>query len=152
VYFNKNEKVASLNITAFKYIKVLNIHTIDNSFTKFSLNNKIVNMKKPSKNIDILLILRNINFTKVIQLGDFGIKNQNNCYIALLQNTITNTIYTYLGKSGSKIKLKNYLIINQEHGNINYYMKIVEVINLIVVLKILLLMVMENIKNVKIKK
>jgi hypothetical protein len=150
MYFNFKNKYFSFNITIFKYINLIKINSIENSKDKFMVNGKEKKFKMPSKNVNLGLIIKNINFTKIIQLCDYGIENQRNLYILIAQNVITNTLYDYIRIRRSCIKLKNYSIINYEHDNLNYYFKIEEVINLITIIKILFLTLKEEV-NVKVK-
>lgn len=89
---------------------------------------------------------------KIIQLSDFGVKNQNNAYAALTQNAFTTAFYKFLQINGNYCKLRNYTVINEEHEYIRYYAKAVTIINLNVILKIFTIIIMEKLNEIKNKK
>lgn len=89
---------------------------------------------------------------KIIQLSDFGMKNQSNAYAALAQSGFTTAIYKFLQMNGNYSKLRNYTILNEEHSAIRYYSKTVTIINGFVVLKILSIFLMEKLYEFKNKK
>ena len=45
------------------------------------------------------------------------------------------------------MQVKNYVILNEEHGNIKYSAKVVSVINLIAALKILCILLLERVNE-----
>jgi hypothetical protein len=152
VYINTAERYASINVTAYRYLKLFNVNTVNNSFEKMQINGKEkkLNFKILKKNS--YKIFNNLCFYKIIQLTDYGLNNSNNAYVALLQNGMTNAAYSFIKLSGSKTKLKNYTILNQTHDSINYYLKVVEIINLLVLAKIFIILISEKIKYDKNKK
>jgi hypothetical protein len=137
VYVDKAERYASLNVTAYRYFKIANINTVKNSLNKMQINGKESSLggKLMLKNANV--IFNNLCLLKIVQLCDVGINDGNNANFALIQNKLSNIIYTYIELSGGKTKLKNYEILNYTHDNIHYYLKIVGVVNIIVILKII---------------
>ena len=69
-------------------------------------------------------------------MGDFGLQNQGNAYAVLAQHSITQAVYTFVKVNGGKTKLKNYVVLNGEHSHINYCLKLVGVINLMVLIRL----------------
>jgi hypothetical protein len=89
-------------------------------------------------------IFNNICINKIVQLADIGVQSDSNIYIALCQNTITNGIYSFIKANGGRTKLKNLVILNYEHNQINYYAKLVGIINLVVIAKIIFILITEK--------
>lgn len=145
VYVNTSERYASLNVSVYRYFKLLNANTIKNSIDRMQINGK-------DKKVDLgfiksksLKIFNNICFLKIVQLADFGITKDKGVYIALFQRTFTNVAYSFIEGNGGRTKLKNYTILNREHDDVFYYAKIVSVINFVVIIKILFMLIMEKI-------
>ena len=84
-------------------------------------------------------ILDNLCLFKLIQLSDFGLKGEACAYGAIAQSAITLPLYKYLELSGSACKLRNYVILNREHGDVKYCAKAVAVINFVAAIKIILI-------------
>ena len=92
--------------------------------------------------INWLKIYNNLCITKIVQLGDYGIQNPNNVYVALANNAFTNALYTFVKiNGGRKTKLKNYTILNYEHAHVHYYLKLAGVINVITLAKLFTLFI-----------
>ncbi|MCD7729662.1 MAG: hypothetical protein LUI60_07115 [Clostridia bacterium] len=144
-YANTEIKYASLNFCLFRIIRFLNINTADEG-EKMQINGKDtqINIASFFKNGKILL--DNVCVFKIIQLSDYGLKNQNNAYVALAQSAATLPLYKYLQCTKSKCKLKNYVILNTEHSELRYSAKVVCVINLLAALKILFIIFKEGSK------
>lgn len=147
VYVNTGEKYASLNVSAFRLIRIFNANTIKNSPNKMQINgrDRKVNLNfvksKPLKIFNSLCLL------KVVQLGDFGLLSDSSIYFALGQNVLSNAVYSFIEANGGRTKLKNYTVLNREHGKVVYYAKIVGVINLITVTKIIFMLLTEKINE-----
>ena len=113
-----------------------------------------INGKNKKMNLDILKInfyriFNKLCIHKIVQLSDFGIKNQDHAYVALAQYSLTTAIYKFLEINGNYCKLKNYTVLNEEHSYIRYYAKAVTVINVFVIVKILLIIEMEKLNELK---
>ena len=147
IYINSRERYASINVVLYRLIKVFNINTIKNSFDKMQVNGKDkkidAGVARLFKN-NVLKIYNNITFTKMIQLGDYGIAGNNGAYVAVTQHAMTQAIYSFVVQNGGRVKLKNYIVFNKEHDKIIYYAKISGVINLLSVMKIILVLIMEK--------
>ena len=109
-----------------------------------------------NKNVDIDIIKTNfykffnkLCIQKVVQLTDFGLQKDSNAYAAIIQNGITTAVYSFLKINGNSSKLKNYVIMNEEHSSIRYYAKAVTIINILVLTKILLTFLTEKIYALK---
>jgi len=51
--------------------------------------------------------------------------------------------------NGNYCKLRNYTIFNEEHSEIHYYLKAVTILNLAVVAKIMFILIMEKLNELK---
>ena len=152
IYVNTEEKYASINATAFRYIKLFNINTVKNKPNEIQMNGKNKKMDLNFFQINFYRIFNQLCIHKVVQLSDFGLKNQNNAYAALIQNGITVTAYKFLQMNGNSSKLKNYTVLNEEHSSIRYYAKAVTIINALVIIKILIIYLTEKLYEFKNKK
>lgn len=149
IYVNTEEKYASINVTIFRYIRIFNANTVKNKPGKMQINGKEKKMDYKSLKLSFYKIFNMLCIYKVIQLSDYGMRNEKNAYAALAQNGITTTAYKFLQINGNCTKLRNYTILNEEHSSIRYYAKAVTVINLMVVTKIILFIIMEKINELK---
>ena len=149
VYVNTEEKFASANVTLFRFFRIYNINSVKNSPNEMQINGKNRKMDKDILKINFYRIFNKLCIHKIVQLSDFGVKNQDNAYVALAQNGLTTAIYKFLQINGNYCKLKNYTVLNEEHSYIRYYAKAVTVINVLVILKILLIFAMERLNEHK---
>jgi len=152
VYITTQQPYASLNISLFRIIPVFNLNTVKNDVTKMNVNGNEKKLSATVINKNALKIFNNLCITKVVQLSDFGLKNQSNVYLAFTQNCLTQAAYAFIRANGGKVKLRNYTLFNYEHENINYYLKLVGVINLITVSKIIMILIWEKLNEYKNKK
>ncbi len=144
LYINTADKYASINAGVFKF-NFFNANTIEDDPTGMQINGKNKKINAKSFNLSVYKIFNQLCIYKIVQLGDFGMKNQNNAYVALAQYGFTTAIYKFIQMNGNYCKLRNYTIFNEEHSGIRYYAKAVTIINLIVVAKIILIIIMEKI-------
>ncbi len=144
VYADSGKKYASVNFCIYRFLRFLNINSAEDGHS-MQINGKDAEIDIPLAMKDAKIALDNTCLFKIIQLSDYGMLRESNTYAALLQGAITFPLYTYLKRSGSKCKLKNYTIFNMEHSELEYAAKVVSVINLIVAIKILIIMLMERI-------
>ncbi len=149
VYVNTQEKYASINVSAYRLIRLANVNTIKNKPDKMMINGKEKKMNLSFVKSKSLKIFNNLCLTKVIQLSDFGLMNEYSATAALVQNSLTKALYFFIKENGGKTKLKNYIVLNYNHGSVNYYLKLVGIINLLTVGKIILMLIMEKLKDVK---
>lgn len=152
IYINTEEKYASINITLFRFIKLYNINTVKDKPNSIELNGKSKNISLVSIKTDFYRIFNKLCIYKVIQLSDFGVKNQSNAYAVLAQHGITTALYKLIQTNGNYSKLRNYIVLNEEHSTIRYYAKAVTIINLLVIIKIFLILILEKLNEFKIKK
>lgn len=148
IYISTGQKYAGVNISIYRYFTILRFNTDK----KFEFIDKNVMKKQMNTTLNWLTVYNNLCITKIVQLADFGLKKENNAYIALGQNAVTNALYSFVKINGGRTKLKNYAILNSEHSEVNYYLKLVGVINLIVVTKLLLIYLWSKINEQQIKK
>ncbi len=133
VYASTAEKYAGINITVYRLFTVLNLNTAQNPLRKDKDDKSDTKIVTPS---NWLTLFNNLCITKIVQLGDYGLQNPDNAYVALANNAVTNAVYTFVELNGGKTKLKNYAVLNFEHGQVNYYLKLAGVINVITLLKL----------------
>ena len=135
VYVSSAEKYASVNVTLYRLFTVLNFNTEkkpepDDGKDGDSNGGKLMTP------VNWLEIFNNLCITKIVQLGDYGLQNPDNAYIALANFAVTDAVYTFVKLNGGKTKLKNYSVLNYEHPHVNYYLKLTGVINLITLAKL----------------
>lgn len=149
VYINSGEKYAGLNVTLYSVIRIFNVNTVKNSVNKMQINGKEKEVSPSLVNKNAVRIFNKLCLTKIVQLTDVGLRNDKNCYIALAQSSISQAVYAFVRINGGRTKLKNYIVLNEEHGDIIYYMKVVGIINLITVSKIITLLITEKFNELK---
>lgn len=148
IYINSSDHYAGVNVLLYRFIRVFNINTIKDSFDKMQINGKDKKIDADVAGVlksNALKIYNNITFTKIVQLGDYGIASNGGAYAAAAQHALTQVIYSFVVLNGGRSKLKNYIVLNKEHDNIIYYAKISGVINLLSIMKIILILIMEKI-------
>lgn len=141
---NTDDKYGSINIILYRYLKLININTVKDRPNEFQFNGKSKQMSVEILKHNFYKIFDKICFYKLIQLSDYGLKNQSNVYAALVQNCFSTGIYKFLQANGNYSKLRNYIVLNNEHSTIRYYAKIVTILNLYVLAKIFFIILMEN--------
>ncbi|MDE7439751.1 MAG: hypothetical protein K2N23_04515 [Clostridia bacterium] len=149
IYINTEEKYASINVTIFRYIRIYNINTVKDKPKEMQVNGKSKNISWDMLKLNFYKIFNKLCIHKVVQLTDFGVKKQSNAYAALAQHGITTAAYKFLQVNGNTVKLRNYMVLNEEHSAIRYYAKAVTIINLFVVVKIILVILMEKLNELK---
>ncbi len=149
IYVNTEEKCASINVTLYRFIKVYNVNTVKDMPNKMQVNGKNKDINFKTFKLNFYKIFNMLCICKVVQLSDFGMKNQNNAYVALAQNGVTTAAYKFLQMNGNYCKLRNYTIINEEHSSIRYYAKAVTVVNILVITKIFLIYILEKLNELK---
>ena len=128
------------------------MNTIKNKPTEIELNGKSKQMNLESIKLNLFKILNKLCLYKLIQLSDYGLKNQNNAYAALAQSAFSTAIYKFIQINGNYAKLRNYTVLNEEHSSIRYYAKAVTILNGLVILKIIIIIIMEKLNAFKNKK
>lgn len=144
IFISTEKPYASLNVSIYRLIPILNVNTVANSFTEMDVNGKKKKMDKSSINKNALKIFNNLCITKIVQLGDFGLKKTSNVYAAFAENCLTQALYAFVRVNGGRTKLRNYVLLNYEHEHVTYYMKLVGVINLLTISKIISLLILEK--------
>ncbi len=149
IYINSEKKYASINIGLYRFFNFLNLNTVENKPGEMQINGK-------NKKLDLSVIkpaaykiFNKLCVYKIVQLGDFGLKNQNNAYAALSVNALTGAVYKFIRINGGCTKLRNYTVLNESHPYVRYYCKTVTVLNFMVVGRIILLLISEklHVKN-----
>lgn len=151
VYLNTGKKYASFNAGVYK-INFFNVNTVENKPYEMQVNGKNKKIDAKKFKLNYYKIFNCLCIYKVVQLGDYGIQKDVNVYAALAQSSFTTAIYRFLQINGNYGKLRNYVVLNEEHSEIRYYAKAVTVINLIVVAKIISIIIMEKIHAHKAQK
>lgn len=141
-FADSSEKFASTNFCVYRFIRFLNVNTEEGGAVK--VNGKDMKINPLIAARDAKVAFDNLCVFKIIQLSDFGLLNQANAYAALGQSAVTFPLYSYIAKRGSSCKLKNYVILNFEHGDIFYTAKVVSVLNIVTALKIIFLLLRER--------
>lgn len=144
VYVSSAEKYASINVTLYRLFTVLNLNTEkppkkdDKDKDKEKDDGKSKQLMTPE---NWLKIFNKLCITKIVQLGDFGIQNPDNAYVALANKTVTDAVYTFVKVNGGKTKLKNFSVLNYEHSDVNYYLKLAGVINIITLTRLMMIFI-----------
>lgn len=149
VYISTWSEYASVNSSLYRLIRIFNANTVKNSRTKMMINGKETEIRLTAIPPSARKIFNALYFSKIVQLGDFGLKEERNEFIALGQVAATRALFLFVAASGTRCKLKNYTVLNYEHGYINYYMKAVTVINLITVSQIIFILLTEKLHERK---
>ena len=144
VYINSEKKYASLNVCAFRFLRFYNANTVENKPGEMQVNGKNKKLNPAKIRFNAYRIFNSLCIYKIVQLGDFGLAKDANSDIALVQNALTVAIYKFIQINGNYAKLRNYTILNEEHGFVRYYCKFVTIINGIVIGKIILYLILEQ--------
>ena len=140
-YADLDDKYAQANFYVYG-IKFLNVNTEEGG--KMQINGKDMQFDLPSFLKSFRAVVNHLCIFRITQLGDYGLEKERNAYIALAQCGFTFPAYSYISCTGSRCRLKNYVVFSNAHGNVRYGAKAVCVINLISALKILLVIFMEK--------
>lgn len=144
VYVSSAEKYASINVTLYRLFTVLNLNTEkppkqdDKDKDEEKDDGKSKKLMTPE---NWLKIFNKLCITKIVQLGDFGLQNPDNAYVALANKTVTDAVYTFVKVNGGKTKLKNFSVLNYEHSDVNYYLKLAGVINIITLTRLIMIFI-----------
>lgn len=149
IYINTENKYAGLNVCAYRFLRFYNANTVKNNPGKMQVNGKSVKLDPKKIKFSAYKIFNSVCLFKIVQLGDYGMEEQNNAYVVLAQKALTTAIYKFIQINGNYTKLRNYVVLNQEHGYIRYYCKAVTIINSFVIVKIMLILLMEKIYALK---
>ena len=148
VYINTGQKYASLNVGIYG-IYFYNMNTVKNHMNEMQVNGKNKKIQPDKFKLSFYKIFNQICLYKIVQLGDYGMQNQNNAYVALVQNCFTTAIYKFIQMNGNYCKLRNYAVLNEEHADVLFYAKAVTIVNLIVVLKVILVVIGDKLNALK---
>lgn len=135
-----------MNVCVYRYIKLININTVKNKPNHMMVNGKDKEVDLSHVKANALGVIKRLQIFKIIQLGEYGIMNDVNPYVALIQRFASNGIYGTLIYSGSYAKLKNYTILNQSGAHLRYYAKIEIAVNALSVINIIIYLISEKIK------
>ena len=141
-YADSAVKYASANVCLYRFMRIVNMNTAEDGHMQMNGKDLKINPARAVKGGKA--ILDNLCLFKLIQLSDFGLKGEACAYGAIAQSAITLPLYKYLELSGSACKLRNYVILNREHGDVKYCAKAVAVINFVAAIKIILMLIMEK--------
>lgn len=152
IYINTEEKYAGINVTLFRFLRIYNINTVKDKPNEMQVNGKSKKMNIGMLKLNFYRIFNQLCIQKVVQLTDFGIQNTNNAYASVVHNGITTALYSFLKANGNSAKLRNYVILNEEHTSIRYYAKAVTIINLFVITQIIFVIILEKLNELKVEK
>ena len=145
LYINTGEKYASFNAGVF-FFNFYKMNTVKDKPQEMQINGKNEKIEPNKFKAVFYKIFNTLCIYKIIQLGDYGMMNENNAYVALAQSALTTALYKFIQINGNFCKLRNYSVLNQEHSEVRYYAKAVTVLNLLVVAKIILIIIKEKLK------
>lgn len=149
VFINSEKKYASVNVGVFRFFNFLNLNTVEDKPGEMQINGKNKKLDLSAIKLSAYKIFNKLCIYKIVQLGDYGLKNQNNAYVALTQSAFSTAIYKFIQINGGYTKLRNYTLLNETHSHVRYYCKAVTILNFIVVGRIILILISEklNVKN-----
>ncbi|MDE6001362.1 MAG: hypothetical protein K2G96_03470, partial [Clostridia bacterium] len=108
IYVNTEDKYVSVNVTAYRFIRLLNVNSVKNNPAEMQVNGKNKKVDPKFLKVNLYRIFNQLCIFKLIQLSDFGMKNPDNAYAALAQNGATTAVYKFLQMNGNYTKLRNY--------------------------------------------
>ena len=149
IYVNSENKYASLNIGVYKMFNFFNANTVKDKPGEMQVNGKSKKMDMRNVKSSAYKIFNTLCIYKIVQLGDYGVKEQKNAYVALAQSAFTTAIYKFIQINGNYSKLRNYTVLNEESDNVRYYCKAVTILNFVVVGKIILILLLEKLNEFK---
>lgn len=133
-FISTKDKRLTAKVLIYKLLPIYKIEKqLNGKIRKESRNVKPLKLKYPKHYLDLY---NKLCITKIIQICDFGMQNQVNVYAAVLQNSLTQAVYGFVKANGGKTKLKNFVVLNGEHGDVVYCLKLVGVVNLVTLLRI----------------
>lgn len=144
IYADADQKYAQANFYVYG-IKFLNVNTAEDG-SHMQINGKDTQLDLPAFLKSFKAVINHLCIFRITQLGDYGMERERNAYIALAQCGLTFPAYSYLSCTGSRCRLKNYIVFSNAHGNVRYGAKVVCAVNLVSALKILLVIFMEKFK------
>lgn len=144
IYINKDERYLSLNVALYRIIRIFSLNTVKNSPDKMSVNGRDKRIDSSFLKSNALKIFNNLTLLKVIELGDYGTAGEVGAYAAAAQNALCGALFSFIRGNGGKTKLRNYIILNQEHSNVLQYVKISGVINALGAIKLLIILFAEK--------
>ena len=150
IYINTENKYASLNSGLYGLINLFNVNTVKDRPGEMEVNGKSKKIDPRTIKASAYKIFNSLCIYKIVQLGDFGMKQDKNAYALLTQNSLTVALYKFIQTNGNYAKLRNYTIANEEHGFVRYYLKAVTIVNSFVIAKIIMILILEKL-NVKAK-
>ncbi len=140
VYVTTQKEFVSIHVSLFRLIPLYK------STNKLSLSvNDLTDVTKAGSGAELkyprhyLNLYNKLCITKIVQVSDFGVQKQGNIYLALAQHAATQGVYAFVKINGGRTKLRNYVVINNEHGYVNYYLKLVGVINLMALARLIII-------------
>lgn len=148
LYLNTEIKYASVNAGIYK-INFFNANTVENNPGDMQINRKKKKIDPTKFSINYYRIFNRLCIHKIVQLGDYGVRDDKKIYVLIVQNALTNAIYNFLKINGNHCKLKNYTVLNEEHSEIRYYAKAITILNIIVLIKIFSIIIMEKLNELK---
>lgn len=146
VYADSYEGYASMNVCVYRYIKLFNINTVKNKPNHMMVNGKDREIDFTHVKANAFGIIKRLQVYKIIQLGDYGLLDGTNAYVALIQRFVSGVLHSALFFSGSYAKLKNYTVLNQTNSGLRYYAKVEIAINAVSIIAIILYLISEKIK------
>lgn len=144
IYINSEKKYASLNVGLYRFFTFFNVNTVEDKPGEMQINGKNKKINLSAVKLSAYKIFNKLCVCKIVQLSDFGLKNENNAYAALAQNAFTSALYKFIEINGGYAKLRNYTVLNETHSHVAYYCKAVTILNFIVAGRILLILISEK--------
>lgn len=131
IHISTDVKYFGYTMSLYKFIPILNANTQEGQPMKMMINGKESGLDLRKLSTNYLKLVKKLSFIKIIQLSEFGADSALTCTAAVMQHTATEWLYTLINYADQGVKLRNYTIINQDGKHINYFIKIVNAINIL---------------------
>lgn len=133
-FISTKDKSLTAKVLIYKLIPIYRFEKrLNGKIKEEHVKAKTLKLKYPRHYLDLY---NKLCITKIVQICDFGMQNQVNAYAALTQNVFTKAAYGFVKANGEKTKLRNFVLLNEEHGDVVYCIKLVGVVNLVTLIKI----------------
>lgn len=150
LYIDTSKKYISFKVFLYKFIPLVKINNVENHPFKMQINDKENGFPVGSIPKNFKKILKYIDFERVVQLGVYGISD-GGAALPIFQWQITNILYEVIAYY-QDIKLKNYIILNENDEHTKYFLKLSASLNLFKISMILMIILGDKINEFKANK
>lgn len=142
IYADSGSRYVSANVYLWRVFRPVCISTAEDG--KMQFNGKEIKFTPAAALKAGKALIDNLCLFKFVQLCDFGLQSHYGAYLALFQRMAALPLYEYLTVTGSSCRLKNYTVLNAEHGHVIYCGKAACAVNIVAAVKILISVLRES--------